>query len=222
MNENRKVIDINVENQISKNCQIVSQFGSRLGTHFYKAEGREIWKGGQAGFEADKKAIASGEASGFILNRSPRKFLVKGFRITGTQIVKDELTNEVVVLVNPDGNGGYDLSLPITNDLIQKGVVTQQAVSEALRSGGENHFFMDANNLSRLLNHANEGEVRNLTELRNNIDKMIQNIQGCIAENKQKAEAANKEWTDSAVKPDLSQVIKGNATGIIVTESAEE
>lgn len=215
------VIDVNVESKISKNCQMISQFGSRLGTQFYKAEGREVWQGGKEGFENDKKAIANGDSQAFVLNRSPRKFLIKSHRITGTQIVKDELTGEVVVLVNPDGKGGYDLCLPITNDLIRTGVVTQEAVAKALKPGGEDNFFLNADNLVKIINHGNEAEVRNLTELRNRLDKMIQNIQAGIAENKQKAEMANKEWTDSAVQPDLSGVINHTATGVIVTKSEE-
>lgn len=214
------VIDINVESKISKNCQMISQFGSRLGTQFYKAEGREVWQGGKEGFESDKKAIANGESQAFILNRSPRKFLAKSHRIVGTQIVKDELTGEVVILINPDGKGGYDLCLPITNDLVRVGVVTQEAVAKALK-GEDNSFFLNADNLVKILNHANEAEVRNLTELRNRLDKMIQNIQSGIAENKQKAEMANKEWTDSAVQPDLSGVINQTATGVIVTKTEE-
>lgn len=215
------MIDVNVESKISKNCQMISQFGSRLGTQFYKAEGREVWQGGKEGFENDKKAIANGESQAFILNRSPRKFLAKSHRITGTQIVKDEITGDVVVLVNPDGKGGYDLCLPITNDLIRVGIVTQEAVAKALK-GDDNSFFLNADNLVKILNHANEAEVRNLTELRGRIDKMIQNIQAGIAENKQKAEIASKEWTDSAISPDLSDVINRTATGVIVTQSSEE
>lgn len=215
------MIDVNVESKISKNCQMISQFGSRLGTQFYKAESREVWQGGKEGFENDKKAIANGESQAFILNRSPRKFLAKSHRITGTQIEKDEITGDVVVLVNPDGKGGYDLCLPITNDLIRVGIVTQEAVAKALK-GDDNSFFLNADNLVKILNHANEAEVRNLTELRSRIDKMIQNIQAGIAENKQKAELASKEWTDSAISPDLSNVINRTATGVIVTQSSEE
>lgn len=215
-------MDINVESKISKNCQMISQFGSRLGTQFYKAESREVWQGGKEGFENDKKAIANGESQGFILNRSPRKFLVKGHRITGTQITKDEITGEVVILINPDGKGGFDLCLPVNDELIKSGVVTQDAVSKALKPGGENNFFMNADALAKIINRANEAEVRHLTELRSRLDKMIQNIQAGIAENKQKAEAANKEWVDSAIHPDLSGVMNNTATGVIVTTSTTE
>lgn len=218
MNNNQ--IDINVESKISKNCQMISQFGSRLGTQFYKPECREVWQGGKEGFENDKKAIACGDSQGFILNRSPRKLLVKSHRIVCTQIVKDELTNEVVILVNPDGKGGYDLSLPITDDLVRAGVVTQEAVARALK-GEEGMFFLNAESLTKVLNHANEAEVRNLTDLRNRIDKMIQNIQAGIAENKQKADSANKEWVDSAISPDLSGVMNNTATGVIITKQEE-
>lgn len=215
------MIDINVESKISKNCQMISQFGSRLGQQFYKAEGREVWQGGKEGFEKDKASIANGENQSFILNRSPRKFLVKSHRIVGTQIVKDEVTGEIVVLVNPDGKGGYDLCLPITNDLIRTGIVTQEAVAKALK-GDDNSFFLNVDSLAKILNHANDCEVRNLTEIRDRIDKMIQNIKAGIAENKQKADAASKEWTDSAITPDMSDVIGRTTTGVIVTQSTED
>lgn len=215
------MIEVNVENTISKNCQLISQFGSRLGTQFFKPERRSIWQGGDQQFEKEKKAIMSGESNGFILNRCPNKFRIKSFRITGTQIVKDEVTNEIVILVNPDGNGGYALRLPITNELVRAGVVTQEAVAKALK-GDDDNFFLNADNLVKFLNNANDAEYRALRELRDNIDKMMQAIQACIAENKQKAEASSREWTDSAVKPDLSSVINRTATGVIVTESSED
>lgn len=218
MNTNQ--IDLNIESKISKNCQMISQFGSRLGTQFYKPECRDVWQGGKEGFENDKKAIANGDSQGFILNRSPRKLLVKSHRIICTQIVKDELTQEVCILVNPDGKGGADLTLPITNDLIKAGVVTQEAIARALK-GEEDAFFLNAESLTMYLNRANEAEVRNLTALRESIDRMIQNIKAGIAENKQKAESANKEWVDSAVKPDLSGVMNGTATGVIITKQEE-
>lgn len=215
------MIDVNVESKISQNCQMIGQVGSRLGSQFYKTESREVWQGGKEGFENDKKAIANGETRAFILNRSPRKYLAKSYRITGTQIVRDEIAGEVVILINPDGKGGYDLCLPITKDLVRAGVVTQETVTKALK-GEDNSFFLNADSLVKILNHANEAEVRNLTDLRNRIDKMIQNIQSGISENKQKAELANKEWNDSAIAPDLSDVINKTATGVIVTQSSEE
>lgn len=215
------MVNINIENVISQNCQMISQFGSRLGTQFYKVECREVWQGGKEGFESARKAIANGESNGFTLNRSPRKLLAKSYRITGTQIVKDELTGEVAILINPDGKGNFEMSLPITNDLIRAGIVTQDTVAKALK-GEDNTFFLNADQLVKLINHANEVEVRNLTSLRNDLDKMIQNILSGIAENKQKAELANKEWTNSAIKPDLSDVINHTATGVIVSTKTEE
>ena len=215
-------IDLNVESKISKNCQMISQFGSRLGTQFYKPEVREIWQGGKEGFENDKKSILSGDSQGFILNRSPRKLLLKSHRIVCTQIVHEpeELGGRVVIIVNPDGKGGGDLILPIDDGLIRAGVVTQEAVARALK-GEEDTFFLNADSLTKILNHANEAEVRSLTSLRENIDRMIQNIKAGIAENKQKADSANSEWVNSAITPDLSGVINNTATGVIVTKSEE-
>ena len=61
-----KEIDVTVTTKVSQNRQLASQIGANLGTAFHKIECRNVWKGGDEGFEKDKKAIASGESKDFI------------------------------------------------------------------------------------------------------------------------------------------------------------
>lgn len=213
-------IDLAVEARISEQRQAIGQIGAQLGANFYKPEGTEVWAGGRDGFEKDRDAIAKGDITGFILNRSPRKFRLKSYRITGTKITKDPITGDVVILINPDDKGNYDLSLPVTNDMIRTGDVSQEAVARALK-GDEDAFFLNADQLAKILNRANDAEVRNLTRLRESIDKMIQNIKSAIADNTQKAQAASNEWVKSAIKPDLSDVMNNNATGVVILEEQQ-
>ena len=213
-------IDLAVEARISDNRQAIGQIGAQLGANFYKPEGTEVWAGGRDGFEKDRDAIAKGDITGFILNRSPRKFRLKSYRITGTKIAKDPITGDVVILINPDDKGNYDLSLPVTNDMIRTGDVSQEAVARALK-GDEDAFFLNADQLAKILNRTNDAEVRSLTRLRESIDKMIQNIKSAIADNTQKAQAASNEWVKSAIKPDLSDVMNNNATGVVILEEQQ-
>lgn len=214
-------IDLTVESRISEQRQSIGLIGSKLGANFYKPEGTEVWAGGHDGFEKDRTAIITGEKTGFILNRSPRKFRLKSYRIVGTKITKDPITGEVVVLINPDDKGNYDLSLPVTNDMIRVGDVSQDAVARALK-GDESAFFLNADQLSKILNRANDAEVRNLTQLRDAVDKMIQNIKSATADNTQKAQAAEKEWRESAIKPDLSEALGNKAAGVVVIQDEQE
>lgn len=210
-------IDINVQTKVAQNRQLISQFGKNLGTQFYKVESREIWSGGKEGFEKDKKAISDGTDKGFILNRSPKKFLLKSYEILCTLVVKDEITQEVGVAINPDGKGNYDLFLPINNDILKAGSVTAENVAAALR-GEKQEFFLNAKVLVDLINRANQQELNNLKALRESISKMEQNLIGAINENRKKAEEATKEWTNSAVETGIDDVLGGTATAVIVTK----
>jgi len=218
---NMNTIDINVQTKVAQNRQLISQFGRNLGTQFYKIESREIWQGGKEGFEADRKAISDGTNKGFILNRSPKKFLLKSHEILCTSIYKDPITEEVGVAVNPDGKGGYDLFLPLNNDILKAGNVTVENVTAALR-GEKQEFFLNPDAVVDLINRANQQEYDNLKALREKISKMEQNLLGVIAENKQKAEAANKEWMNSAVQTGLDDVLNHTAAGIIVSQKTEQ
>ena len=213
-------IDINVQTKVAQNRQLVSQFGKNLGTQFYKIEGREIWAGGKEGFEAARKAIADGTDKGFILNRSPKKFLLKSHEILCTLVCKDPITEEVGVAINPDGKGNYDLFLPLNKDILKAGNVTAENIAAALR-GEKQEFFLNAKAVVELINRANQQELNNLKTLREQISKMEQNLMGAIAENKQKADAADKEWIDSAVETHIDDVLNHTATGIIVSKTEE-
>ena len=129
--------------------------------------------------------------------------------------------DEVGVAVNPDGKGGYDLFLPLNNDILKAGNVTVENVTAALR-GEKQEFFLNPDAVVDLINRANQQEYDNLKALREKISKMEQNLLGVIAENKQKAEAANKEWMNSAVQTGLDDVLNHTAAGIIVSQKTEQ
>lgn len=213
-------IDVNVQMKVAQHRQLVSQFGSNLGTQFFTIEGREIWQGGKDGFEVAKKEVADGTNKGFILNRSPKKFLLKDHEILCTCVCKDPITEEVGVAINPNGKGDYDLFLPLSKDIIKAGSVTAENIAAALR-GEKQEFFLNAKAVVELINRANQQELDNLKALRESISKMEQNLMGAIAENKKKANESEQQWMASAVDTTIEDVLNGSATGIIVSKTEE-
>lgn len=212
-----KTIDVNIQTPVvSNNVQLISKIGSNLGKQFFKVEVRHAWRGGQKGFEEDKNAVESGEKKGFILNRSPHRFLAKSFLIAGTILTTDPITNEIGIGVNPHEDGTCDLFLPINEHTLRSmDKTTADAVGEAIRNEKE-HFFLDAKTLVRLLNDAMRREISYLEEIATSIQKMIVTLKGDIAENENKAKAAQDSWINSALTPDVDMA--GGKAVVTVTE----
>lgn len=217
---NNKNIDINLTSKVAQHRQLVSQFGRNLGTQYYTIEGREIWQGGKDGFEQAKKEVLDGTSKEFILNRSPKKFLLKDHEILCTRVMRDPITEEIGVAINPDENGDPSLFLPLNKDIIKAGFVTKENVAAALR-GEKQEFFLNAKAVVELINRANQQEYNNLHALKETISKMEQNLLGAIAENKKKAEEAEQQWVSSAPEVTLNEVLGGTAAGIIVSKTEE-
>lgn len=217
-------MDINVETVVGQNLQLVGNIGATLGGKFHKIEPICIWAGGETGLEEKKLEIKRGNSQEFVLDRSPKKFSMKSYRIEKVEVVKDAVTGQVVILIN-GGEGGQfgqnTLELPITQDLVRAGVVDNNAVAKAL-NGDKNHFFLDSAALAAILNRANEGQVQALKTLRESIDKMIQNIMSCIADNTRRATQDRDEWNKSKIDPDLSGVLKKQANAIVITDNVEQ
>lgn len=199
-----KQIDVNINTPgIAQNVQLISKIGSNLGTQFFKVDVRMAWQGGQEGFERDKRAIESGERGGFILNRSPKRFLAKNFLIAGTILTKNPIDDTLCIVINPHDDGSGDLILPVNDHTLQiMGKTTAEAIAEAVK-GEKDHFFLDGKVLAKFLNDAMRREITYLEDLKTTIDKMIVTLKGDINENDAKAKLAEEQWIKSAVTPDV-------------------
>lgn len=213
-----KTIDVNIATPgVAENVQLISKIGSNLGTQFFKVEVRMAWQGQQEGFERDKMKIESGEKAGFILNRSPRRFLAKNFLIAGTILTKDPIDQTLGIAINPTDDGGCDLFLPINDDTLKTmGKTTTEAIAEAIK-GEKDHFFLDGKTLAKVLNDAAKREIGYLEELITNCQKMIVTLKGDIANNENKAKLAEQQWINSAITPDVN-FRGGNAVVTVTTE----
>lgn len=211
-------IDITVTTAVSQKRQLVSQIGANLGTAYHKVETRECWQGGKEGFENDKKAIASGLSKGFILNRNPKKYMLKSYDILGTQVIKDPITGQIGVAVNAKSDNSCDLFLPLDESSLRVGRATADAVADALKGTGKN-FFLNPKLVVTLINQGNEAEANELHKIADACLAMERSIRSAIADNNNKAEVYETEWLKSAVDPvDIKEVLNGNNTATITIE----
>lgn len=215
-----KEIEINVNTPgVGQHVQLISKIGSNLGTQFFKVDVRMAWQGGQEGFERDKKRIETGELAGFILNRSPRRFLAKNFLIAGTVLKKDPVNDELVIEINPHEDGTCDISLPVNEHTLQvMGKTTREAIAEAIK-GEKDHFFIDGMALTRVLNDSMRREITHLEEIITSCQKMVTTLKGDIANNETKARLVEEQWVKSALTPDID--FKGGKAHVVVTETED-
>lgn len=213
-----KTIDVNIANSVvDSHVQTISQVGSLTGKKFFKVEVRYAWRGQKEGFEKDKLAIANGTSKDFILNRSPRRLVIKDFLIAGVIITKN-VDNEDCIAINPKEDGTCDLCLPINDNMLSSLERSDaDAVKEAI-NGEKDHFFLKADVLVKIVNDAMRAELARLEKLQTAINGMITTLKGDIAANDQKAKDAEERWIKSAVSP----AVEITGGGVVMTRVKTE
>lgn len=210
-----KVVNVNIDSNIisaavAKKRQMISQTGALLGRTMQTIEARSVYAGGDEGFEKDKAAIAAGGIE-FMPNRSPRKLMMKTADIISAEVIADPVLNDQVCI---QINGEEGITIPLTEDMITIGEVTNETVAAALK-GERQAIFLNANKLVQILNRVNNQEAEALQRLIEKLSKMRQSILNAVVDNERKAKAIDDEWTNSAVTPDMSNILKGKAQGIV-------
>lgn len=203
---------------VAENMQLISQIGSGLGKPLFKVDVRHAWQGGQEGFERDKAAVASGEKKGFILNRSPRRLLIKNILITGA-VITSSVDDELVIGINPHEDGSFDLTLPVDSNMINTlGKTTVEAIGEAIK-GQKDHFFIDGKTLVKVVNDAIEREIMHLEQHITVCQKMLTTLKGDKSENEKKVKFCDDAWVKSAIPAPVN--LTGRNAVITVTENEE-
>lgn len=221
---NEKTIDVNIKTVLADNRQAASLIGALIGKAYAKVESRDCWQGGKEGFENDKAKATAPGAAGLILNRSPRKFMLKIQDILGAQMYVQPLTKQVGVVVNLDNsNGSYDMFFPLdgSNPTVAEKPMAE-AISDALKGEGQN-FFLEPSKVVAVVNEGNRAEVKNIDTLIAALNKMKQNIITTINENEKKAIEIDKEWATSKVNGvDIKDVVASASSAVINVHTATE
>lgn len=221
---NEKTIDVNIKTVLADNRQAASLIGALIGKAYAKVESRDCWQGGKEGFENDKAKATAPGAAGLILNRSPRKFMLKIQDILGAQMYIQPLTKQVGVVVNLDNsNGSYDMFFPLdgSNPTVAEKPMAE-AISDALKGEGQN-FFLEPSKVVAVVNEGNRAEVKNIDTLIAALNKMKQNIITTINENEKKAIEIDKEWATSKVNGvDIKDVVASASSAVLNVHTATE
>lgn len=220
---NDKTIDVNISTVVPGNRQAASFIGALLGKAYAKVEGRDCWQGGKEGFENDKAKATAPGAAGLILNRSPRKFMLKTQDILSAQFYVQPLTKQAGIVINLRPDGSNDMFFPLdgANPVITEKTMAD-AISDALKGEGQN-FFLEPSKVVAVINEGNRAEVKNVDALISVLNKIKQNIITTINENEKKAADIEKEWTSSKVNGvDIKDVMAGAAGAVINVHTATE
>jgi len=214
---------ITIETNTSLGCvdahaQEISQVGSLTGKKVYKIDVRLAWQGGKEGFEKDKLAIAQGTSKDFILNRSPRRLLIRDILVAGVVITKN-IDDEVGIAINPKDNGECDIFLPINENMLSPMERNDVEVIREAINGEKDHFFLSGESLCKVINEAMKAEAARLEKHITACQKMLTTLKGDIANNEQKAKSDIERWIKSAVEP-KPNIEGGHAvmTRVAVTE----
>lgn len=205
-------IEVNMS-VVASNRKPISMVGSNLGGKVFKASARETWPR----FNEEKKEIELNDNTELILNRAPRRYRMLDINILAVNIHKDA-TGSNKVFFNEGTEDEF--SIPVGNGMERFGIVTNDAISEALR-GDRSKIFADPNKLATTLNSFNRDERNRLTALKAKIDKMIQQIDSTIVDNEQKASTYEREISDSTPAIDVA-ASRATGTTIVVDSYKDE
>lgn len=203
---------INVESDvIASNRKPISIVGSNLGGQYFNASAREAWPN----YAEEKLNVEKGNNVELILNRSPRRYRMKGYDITSVIIAKDA-TGADKVFINKDEES--EVSIPIAAGMEKVGFVTDDAIARALR-GDRSMIFANAEKLAQQLNNYNMDEIHRLKAIIDRCNRMIQQIESSVAENNKKVNDYKRELLSSSTT--IEPALRGEGTVEIVVEPAK-
>lgn len=205
-------MEIKVESGIiASNRKPISIVGSNLGGQYFNASAREAWPN----YAEEKLNVEKGNNVELILNRSPRRYRMKGYDITSVIIAKDA-TGADKVFINKDQES--EVSIPIAAGMEKVGFVTDDAIARALR-GDKSMIFANAEKLAQQLNNYNMDEIHRLKAIIDRCNRMIQQIESSVAENNKKVNDYKRELLSSSTT--IEPALRGEGTVEIVVEPAK-
>lgn len=205
-------MEIKVESGIiASNRKPISIVGSNLGGQYFNTSAREAWPN----YAEEKLNVEKGNNVELILNRSPRRYRMKGYDITSVIIAKDA-TGADKVFINKDQES--EVSIPIAAGMEKVGFVTDDAIARALR-GDKSMIFANAEKLAQQLNNYNMDEIHRLKAIIDRCNRMIQQIESSVAENNKKVNDYKRELLSSSTT--IEPALRGEGTVEIVVEPAK-
>ena len=220
-----KNIDINIQTAIPTSRGIGSMVGSLVGQSYNKVETRNIWQGGDEGWDKDNEQVRSGLSTMLIPNRKIKKYMLKDIDIFNACYHTRGLEGckEVGIAINLHDDGTFEQFFPLDKDIFKLVKGTPEAIGDALKGEGEN-FFLNAVAVTNVINEANKSELAAVRALKEKLAKMEQNLLTAINENTKKAQRFAKELNETKIETvDFRDILKGEVGAMVeVTTTTEQ
>lgn len=217
---NEKNIDINIQAAIPTSRGIGSMVGSLVGQAYNKVETKNMWPGGDQGWDADNAKVRDGISNMFMLNRKPMKYVLKDVNIFNASYISRPMNGGVGIAINLQPDGTFDYFFPLDKDVYNLVKGTPEAINDALKGEGPN-FFLNPVSVAAVLNDANQANIEALKGLQKIINDCIQSLQTTKKENEAKAVKFEKELNDTKVETvDFREILKNNTVGAMVEVTA--
>lgn len=218
---NEKNIDINIQTAIATSRGIGSLVGSLTGQQYNKVETKNMWPGGDQGWDQDAQKVRDGLTNMFMLNRKPMKYVMKDVNIFGATYVNLPMGAGVGIAINLDpATGKSDYVFPLDKDVYKLVKSTPEAIEDALNGEGEN-FFLNPVSVADFLNKANQQNINALKALSKTINDMIQTLVTTSKENTAKAQRFAKELAESKVETvNFKELLRNNEVSAMVEVKA--
>lgn len=219
METKEKNIDINIQAAIPSSRGIGSLVGSLVGQAYNKVETKNMWPGGDQGWDADVQKVRDGISTMFMLNRKPIKYILKDVNIFNASYYTRPMNGGVGIAINLRPDGSYDYFFPLDKDVYNLVKSTPEAIQDALRGEGEN-FFLNPTSVAAVLNDANQANINALKSLQKIINDCIQTLTTTKNENMAKAQKFEKELNESKVETiNFKDLLKDHSVSAMVEVS---
>lgn len=186
-------IDVNVKDVISNNRTPLSNFaGNVFAQDLFKPQVRIY----DPDYQMKIEEVRNAGNKDLILNRSPRRFALKGITISAIEIGKN-INDEVVLVVNKGLEDEIEIPYNCENSF---GLTDDDIIKDAIKNPDKNHVFNDAKKLGAALNKLNAGEIQRIENLIKQLEAAKKSIENAISGNNEKISQYYNEKATSAQK----------------------
>lgn len=184
-------IDVNVQDVISNNRTPLSNFaGNVFAQDLFKPEVRIF----DPDYQAKIEEVKNSGNKDLVLNRSPRRFAIKGITISKIELSKN-INDEVVLVVNKGLEDEIEIPYSCEDSF---GRTDDEIIKDAIKNPDKNNVFNDPKKLAAAINKLNAGEIQRIESLIKTLETAKAQIESAIGNVNKKVAAYMDEKLKSA------------------------
>ena len=182
--------NVQIDAVIAQNRKPFSILGSTLGTQYCKIESRLSIP------EFDKKKLENEQSGGLnlMLNRSPRRYVVKTYDIKSVEAGINAEGSPIVTLNKDDEQS--EVRIPMIGEVSKIGMTTDEAIKKSLM-GDKTVFFSNVSKTCDEMNVLNRGEIARIDDMIMQLNKFKQHLLSAIDDNNRKKTMYETQYNQS-------------------------